>query len=424
MKLKQQQQLQIVLTPEAMEDVHLHFQAKIISAFEQIVLNFPPSWFTTSMGSGIAAVVLHKLPYQFQGLDIIAHIVFVFNVLIFTLMVIISVYRYLRWPKVFSLMLNHPSQSLFLGAIPNAMSTIIDYMALALIPYWGDGFAIFSWVLWWINIVLALGITACLLFVQFTRHSNTLETYNALWTLPVVCIIVASAVGSIVAAKIPMQHAKLTIVFSYVTLGIGFSLAVMICTTYYLRLTLHKIPPSATIFSVFLPLGAFGQSAFVVLNLATSARELFKNHGEWIISPNVISTEAAGFFSDAVYAVSVVFSLMLWGFALLWFVLGVFFVIDVLTVSKISFNLGWWGLTFPISVFAIATGELGQALGSGFFRVVATIVTVGEIIIWLMVFTLTLYNMARKRLFISPCLQEAGGVPPSGATITTRKYVL
>ena len=221
-----------------------------------------------------------------------------------------------------------------------------------------------------------------------------------------------------------MQHAKLTIVFSYVTLGIGFSLAVMICTTYYLRLTLHKIPPSATIFSVFLPLGAFGQSAFVVLNLATSARELFKNHGEWIISPNVISTEAAGFFSDAVYAVSVVFSLMLWGFALLWFVLGVFFVIDVLTVSKISFNLGWWGLTFPISVFAIATGELGQALGSGFFRVVATIVTVGEIIIWLMVLTLTLYNMARKRLFISPCLQEAGGVPPSGATITTRKYVL
>lgn len=115
---------------------------------------------------------------------------------------------------------------------------------------------------------------------------------------------------------------------------------------------------------------------------------------------------------------------MLWGFALLWFVLGVFFVIDVLTVSKISFNLGWWGLTFPISVFAIATGELGRALGSGFFRVVATIVTVGEIIIWLMVLTLTLYNMARKRLFISPCLQEAGGVPPSGATITTRKYVL
>ncbi|WFD34529.1 hypothetical protein MCUN1_001370 [Malassezia cuniculi] len=334
-------------------------QLNNLSSFQKIVLNFPPSWYTTTMGTGITAMMLHELPYQFKGLDIICHIIFVLNLVIFTLVTCVTVLRYVWWPKVFILMICHPVQSLFLGAIPMAISAIINYLVLVLVPHWGHGFAIFTWVLWWINILLAIVITAGLLFVQFTRHSNSLELFSALWFLPVVCMIVASSTGAIVATVLPLQHAKLTVIMSWVTFGIGFCIAVMIVTTYYIRLTLHKIPPSGSIFSAFLPLGVFSQSAFVVLKLSEVARDIYHEHGEWLTSPNVVSYEHAGLLADALYAASIPVTLMLWGFAILWLTLAVFFVVDTLFVSVIGFNIGWWGLTFPVAVFAITTGQIG-----------------------------------------------------------------
>lgn len=392
-----------------------------LSTFQGIVLNFTTSWFTFSMGTGIVAVMLRKLPYQFTGLDIIAHVVFVFHIVTFLIIIAISTLRYLWWPRVFLLMLNHPIQSLFLGAIPIAVSTVVDYLVIALVPYWGQGLAIFAWVLWWINIALAFGIAISLAFIQFTRHANSLETFNALWLLPIVCIIAAAGAGSIVASVIPMQHGKLTIVLSYVALGMGFSLAFMVTTIYYMRLMIHKIPLGGSVFSAFLPLSVFSQSAFATLNLASTARDVFKKHGEWIVSPNVISSDTAGFYSEAMYAGTIPISLMLWGFALIWLVLAIFFIIDIVSVSKISFTLAWWGVTFPVGVFAVATSEISNSLGSGFFRVLATIITLGEIMTWLMMVALTLYNLPRNRLFIAPYLQEDGGIPPVQDTLR-RKY--
>jgi Voltage-dependent anion channel len=71
-------------------------------------------WFLTTMGTGIVAILLHQLPYQFPGLAVISIIFMCLNVLLFLILFVASAVRYAMWPEIWGLMLRHPVQSLFL----------------------------------------------------------------------------------------------------------------------------------------------------------------------------------------------------------------------------------------------------------------------------------------------------------------------
>lgn len=371
-----------------------------------ILLNFPLMWFLLTMGTGVTAVVLQNLPFKFSGLDVITHIIIIFNLVLFGVILLLTIARYSMWPELVRLTMMHPTEILFLGPFSMSISMFVNYGALALAKRWSFAFSIFIWVLWWIDIVVALCILAGILFLQFTRHTNELKGYNALRLFPVVCVIVASATGGIVSSIVPLEHAKLTINVSWVTFGIGFSVGMMIFVTYFVRLTLHNHPSGNYVFSAFLPLGVCGQSSFVVLKLSSSARNLFVKHGEWLTSPNIFSKHSHGIMADALVAFSIPTGLFLWGFAFVWLFLAIFVVIDVARISRIPFSLSWWGMTFPLAAFALATSELATVLASGFFRVFATVFILIEVIIWLSVIFLTAYNIPRKSFHVAPCVKD------------------
>ena len=83
--------------------------------WRRVVLNFTPSWFSITMGTGIVSILLHNLPYNGIWLYWISVVIFALNIGLFTLFTIISVLRYTLFPGVWNLMLMHPVQSLFLG---------------------------------------------------------------------------------------------------------------------------------------------------------------------------------------------------------------------------------------------------------------------------------------------------------------------
>jgi len=66
------------------------------------------------MGTGIVAILIHQLPYQFSGLAEISVVFLCLNVLIFLTLFVLSIVRYTLWPEIWLLMLRHPVQSLFL----------------------------------------------------------------------------------------------------------------------------------------------------------------------------------------------------------------------------------------------------------------------------------------------------------------------
>lgn len=111
------------------------------------------------MSTGVVSILIHQLPYHARWLNIISTIFFVLNTFLFLIFAFISMLRYTMYPRLFPAVLRHPHQSLFLATFPIGLATLINMTVLVCVPAWGEGLAIFAWVLWWIDSLMA--ITAC-----------------------------------------------------------------------------------------------------------------------------------------------------------------------------------------------------------------------------------------------------------------------
>jgi tellurite resistance protein TehA-like permease len=69
------------------------------------------------------------------------------------------------------------------------------------------------------------------------------------------------------------------------------------------------------------------------------------------------------------------------------------------------FNLGWWGYTFPIGVYAVCTLKLATLLPIPTFAVFGGALLTAFAAIWLVVGARTLRGAWRGELFVSPRLQ-------------------
>jgi tellurite resistance protein TehA-like permease len=192
-----------------------------------------------------------------------------------------------------------------------------------------------------------------------TKHQTRHETMTAAWLLPIVSCVVAAASGGNVALILPNpNYALATIITSYVLWGMGIPLALVVLTIYFHRLAIHKLPPGEVIVSVFLPLGPMGQGGYGILQLGKAAAKVFPETK--VLHP------MAG---EILYVLGWMIAIILWGFGLVW----LFFAVASIARSKFPFNMGWWGFTFPIGVFTMATVSIGQELPSAFFRTLGTV---------------------------------------------------
>ena len=225
-------------------------------------------------------------------------------------------------------------------------------------------------------------------------HINTeLSTMTAAWLLPIVPTVVASASGSIVAGILHTpQHALWTLTVSYVLWGTGVPLAMAILVIYFERLAVHKLPPREVVTSVFLPMGPLGQGGFAIMQLGKVCQKLFPR-------TNTLSPLAG----EVLYVVGFLIALIMWGFGLVWF----FFALATISQSAFPFNMGWWGFTFPIGVFALSTVTFGNEMSSMFFKVLGTVLSIGVVFLWIIVATSTAWKSYTGELFHTPLRNEA-----------------
>ncbi|KAE8152080.1 voltage-dependent anion channel [Aspergillus avenaceus] len=346
------------------------------------------------MGTGIVSILLNTLPYNGIWLYWISVVIFAFNVLLFASFLLITAIRYLLFPDIFSVMITHPAQSLFLGTFPMGLATIINMICFVCVPAWGEWASYLAWGLWIADAVISVMTCFTLPFIIMTRKSEImLSSMSAAWLLPIVSCVVAAASGSIVAETLPdPQYALGTIVASYVLWGVGVPLALMIMVIYLMRLMLHKLPPKEIMVSMFLPLGPLGQGSYGIQRLGGVANKIFPKTGTLSHGAGEVF-EIIGFF----------IGLLLWAFGLLWLF---FAVASILRTRKFPFNLGWWAFTFPLGVYATSTCQLGRELPSEFFRVVGTIFSVCVVLLWVLVTWMTAKGMYDQSLFVAPCLAD------------------
>lgn len=70
------------------------------------------------------------------------------------------------------------------------------------------------------------------------------------------------------------------------------------------------------------------------------------------------------------YTLGFLVALILWSFGLVW----LFFAsASIARCRSFPFNIGWWGFTFPLGVFAASTCQMGRELPSEFFKMLGIV---------------------------------------------------
>ena len=229
-------------------------------------------------------------------------------------------------------------------------------------------------------------------------HKPKLETMTAAWLLPIVSTIVASGSGSIVASTIPNTHPNLklvTLLTSYILWGMGMPLSAMVMVIYFLRLTTKQLVAKEAIVSTFLPLGPWGMGGFAIQELGAVARQLF--HETHTLPASVV------YAGDILYVLGFITGLIMWGFGLIWLFLAV---ATISHTPRFPFNMGWWGFTFPLGVYAVSTTTLAKELPSAFFRILGAVFSVAVVLLWIVVSCGTLWKAWTGEIFVAPCLKD------------------
>ncbi|UVK97248.1 TDT family transporter [Pseudomonas sp. B21-048] len=357
----------------------------------EAIRQFTPNWFAATMGTGVLALALAQLPVSNPGLHAFAEALWLFNIALFVLFTALYAARWVMFFGEARRIFGHSTVSMFFGTIPMGLATLINGFLLFGLPRWGDGVIHVAEVLWWLDVAMSLACGVLIPYMMFTRQEHSIDQMTAVWLLPVVAAEVAAASGGLLAPHLVDAHSqRVVLVTSYALWAFSLPVAFSILTILLLRMALHKLPHENMAASSWLALGPIGTGALGMLLLGADAPAIFTANG----LPG-IGEIAAG--------LGLVAGITLWGFGLWWMLIALLITVRYLRAG-IPFNLGWWGFTFPLGVYSLATLKLASTLNLTFFSVFGCVLVAMLAVMWLIVAKRTVQGAWRGELFVSPCI--------------------
>jgi C4-dicarboxylate transporter/malic acid transport protein len=357
----------------------------------EVIRQFTPNWFAATMGTGVLALALAQLPVAMPGLRVFAEALWLFNIVLFVLFTAVYTARWALFFDEARRIFGHSTVSMFFGTIPMGLATIINGFLVFGLPRWGDGVIHVAEVLWWLDVAMSVACGVLIPYMMFTRQEHSIDQMTAVWLLPVVAAEVAAASGGLLAPHLVDAHSQLVVlVTSYVLWAFSLPVAFSILTILLLRMALHKLPHENMAASSWLALGPIGTGALGMLLLGADAPAIFAANG------------FAG-IGEIAAGLGLVAGITLWGFGLWWMLVAVLITARYLR-SGIPFNLGWWGFTFPLGVYSLATLKLASTLNLTFFSVLGCVLVALLAVMWVIVARRTVQGAWRGELFVSPCI--------------------
>ncbi|KAJ7183151.1 voltage-dependent anion channel [Mycena filopes] len=363
------------------------------------IRHFTWSWHTVVMGTGAVSSLVSRFHFGegSETLKVLTLLFFFLNLFFFVAICAATIARYYMFPELWSAMLRHPTQSLFIGAFPMGAATLINVALTANQSYSfaGSGFLYTLWAFWWLDSVVSSFTAVGMIYVMMTKHRHSLGQMSALWLLPVVTLIVASSTGGLLSTALAAagrtSDASLTMAVSFTMVLAGLSLALMIITVYLMRLVIHGPLNASLILSSLIVLGPLGQGGF---SLLVNSQNLANAHLPPSLSP------------AAIQAVCFCVAWALWSMGLVWLCIAVCSICSVLHRQSAPFSIGYWGMIFPSGVFALLTVELGTVLESTLVNYLGAIFSVFVFLLWTFVFLKTVPAVWDTSIFNSPCVSK------------------
>jgi C4-dicarboxylate transporter/malic acid transport protein len=362
----------------------------------EVIRQFTPNWFAATMGTGILSAVLTQLPVHIPGMFQLAEALWMLNIVLFLSFSVLYAARWVMFFDEARRIFGHSTVSMFFGTIPMGMATIINGLLTFGVPRWGQGVLPLAEALWWLDVAMSLACGVVIPFMMFTRQEHRIDQMTAVWLLPVVAAEVAAASGGLLAPHLADSHSQFSVLItSYALWAMSVPVAFSMLTILLLRMALHKLPHESMAASSWLALGPISTGAFGMIVLGADSPAIFAAHG-------------LGGVGEIASGLGLIAGIILWGVGVWWLLMAVLITVRYLR-DGIPFNLGWWGFTFPLGVFALTTLKLGAVLQLEFFSMLGSVLVAGLAMLWLVIMRRTLVGAYKGELFVSPCIASLKG---------------
>ncbi|KAK4159955.1 putative malic acid transport protein [Cladorrhinum sp. PSN259] len=378
------------------------------SRAQRALQNFTSQWFLIPQGTGIIAVILHQLDYQFPGLPVISYIFWALAVVFLLTALTLYLARCVLFPrKVFASLRHAQEEVACLTSVSITYTSIIQMTSLVLVSPGshqdgsGSGWATATLILWWTNVALALFSVVCVPFVLVRVYPSQVSHLSPAGQLPLIAALTVAAGGGTIVqnagSSIGPQSQVPAVVVSYLFLGCGLPLAFALDVLFWGRLLDRSIPDRPHTLQEMILCGPWGQGSFAFQILGSA---VLKGKFAGYNGGGVFLTEQA---AVTVGYVSIFIGLLLWGMGTFWWVWAVTGILRAATGKRmrwmgIPYGLSAWSLVFPWGVYTNAAVQLAKLLDSPAFRVWSTVLAVALVLIWLWNMGMTIRGLLNKKL--------------------------
>ena len=323
------------------------------------------------MNTGILSLLIHNLPYNFgAGQLIISAILYVIDLSLFVIFsIIMSLRFYLYGSTALQEIALDVQELCFMGTWVISWMTLVSLTATIVSnSYWGgQAFTIVAVVMWWISVGWTL-LTALVIYTMLTEKELTAaKNLSLAIILPAVATATTAAEGGLLAIYAFQISARLAvpiIIVSYMMLGIGFFVALLIYALFLQRILVTGWFEGIKRPSLCLLVGPTGQTATALLALAKASKMHFGEYGK-----GAFLQESAAI---ALHGGSVLIALLVFGFGVFWTMFTVYGILDAVVKKEVKWTPAWYSTIFPTGTMNSALIFLSEEMDSPTFRVLAT----------------------------------------------------
>jgi C4-dicarboxylate transporter/malic acid transport protein len=380
-----------------------HSNGKV--GFRERISHITWAWFTLTMSTGGIALVLHSTPHQFNGLDVIGRIVYIFDIVLFLGICAGITTRFILHPSALLDSLAHPTESLFFPTFWLSIATIISNMQGYGVPHAGPWLIVALRILFWIYVALTFMVAVGQYHWLFTATRMTYHSMTPSWILPIFPSMLSGTIASVIASDQPPKHALPILVAGLTFQGLGIMVSIFMYANLIGRLMADGLPDSRTRPGMFIAVGPPSFTALAFLGMSKATSSIFPSY------TTITSVTNPDIISSVFRIMALATAIFLWSLALWFFAISVISTLQVARDEEMYFHLSWWAMVFPNVGFAIALIDIGEALSSEGILWVGSVMTCLLVAAWLSIMFLHA-RAVWKRQILWPGRDEDKDEPP------------
>jgi len=334
------------------------------------------------MGTGILAVTSQMYASYLPFLQSIALALWILNIILFCILLIPWILRWILYPHNAVADLQHPIIAQFYATIAIGFLVLAgDFLAVGThyLPHHLSNTCA-QW-LWGIGTFLTFIFAITIPLIMFLGSHVEITHINPGWFIPPVGLIVIPIAGAKLISTWPANLQLPMLILNYVAWSTGFFLWLFLATICFYRFLCCPPLPSTLAATIWINLGPIGAGTMALLNL--------------IQSSSILKIETfAGSFE--------LFGLIFWSFGFWWLMIAILKTRHYIRNAKLPYAMSWWGFTFPLGAYVGSSYMIGQLFQSSTIKIYGFVLYWLLVILWSVVSGATLSRAYTGELFQTP----------------------